>query len=495
MRQQTGRNRRRPGLGLIFLGVGVTALAGCMGREAIYRDVDASRARAYESWVAERTREQKSEALLQGKLGLDDAIKLGLRYNRNLQSTLEEKAKARGVVLENYSAALPSVSLESEYTRLDSRHNLGASFLDSYSADLQVVQPLFRGGAIPSALRTARLYAALADEMVRAQAQGVIFQIASAYYETLLAQHLYAVNLEAMKSAEAHLEDVKKKLAVGEATKFDVLRAEVDVANFRTEMIQQRNRIAVSKARLLRVMGVSQQSEVALGDELEYVAMQPVLEQAVRLALLNRPDLYQAELGVRMQREAVRIARSAYWPRIAAMLVQTLARPDPHEQATNAWGDQWVAGLTASWSLFDGLRREGGVKQEQAALRQRQIALEDVQEQALFEIQQAILTLHDAEEAVESQRLNVDRAEEALRLAQAGYKAGANSEIEVTDARSARTRAQGSYYQAVYSHTLARLQLQQAMGVLAPQPGSSEPPTSSPVPPARIAEFSKPEAQ
>ncbi len=466
-------------------------VAGCAGREELYRQLDHDRASAFSVWQQEHANRQKSHAFLKGKLGLSDAISLALKYNRDLQSMVEEKARARGRVIESYSAALPSFKLEGAYSRLDSRHNLGAAFLDNYSADLTVVQPLFRGGAIPGALRAARLYACLADEVVRGQVQSLVFQVASAYYDVLLARHMYRVNQDAVKSAQAHLDDVKKRRAVGEAAKFDVLRAQVDVSNFRTEMIRQRNSIAIAKTRLLRIMGVSQQSTVKLSDKLVYEKMQPVLEQAIKLALTSRPDLFQAELGIRLQREAVRIARSRYWPTLAATLVQGLAKPDPHESTTNNWGDQWTAGLTLSWDLFDGMAREGKLRQERAILRQKKIALADTQEKALFEIQQAILRLHDAEEAVESQKLNLDRAKEALRLAEVGYREGVTTEVAVTDARSALTTAQGLYYQAVHSHIIARLSLQQAMGILAPIPGSSEVPANSPVPPARISEFQK----
>ena len=54
----------------------------------------------------------------------------------------------------------------------------------------------------------------------------------------------------------------------------------------------------------------------------------------------------------------------------------------------------------------------------------------------LLEIQQAILSLRDAEEFVDSQRLNLTRATGGLRLAEGGYREGINTEVEVTDARA-----------------------------------------------------------
>ena len=93
----------------------------------------------------------------------------------------------------------------------------------------------------------------------------------------------------------------------------------------------------------------------------------------------------------------------------------------------------------------------------------------DAQERAILEIHQSIVSIRDAEEFVQSQKLNLDAATEGLRLAEVGFKEGVNTEVDVIAARSAKTRTQGLYHQAMYDHMIARLELQRAMGILGPQ--------------------------
>ena len=476
-------------------------LGGCVSSDALYEDVRASRTAAYRQWQHDRQTEQASETRLSGKLTLQDGLKLALANNKQLLATVQDKAAARGGVVESYSAVLPAVTASGGYTRLDSVSSFsvgGTSVslgqVNNYSVDLAVSQPLFRGGAITGQLRSAQLALCLSDEGVRAQVQQTIYDVARAYYDTLLAQQLFTVNEEAVKSAEAHLADVTRKRAQGVASEYDVLRAQVDVSNFRAEMIQQRNRIHLAKTSLLKAMGVSQDSVVELSDDLVYASMKPVLEEAVRLAHENRPDLYQAELGVRLQREALRITRSRYWPSVDATFTQQWTRPDPHDSMLDAWGGAWSGGVVARWTLFDGLAREGAVIRDKAVLKRRNIELLDAQERALLEVQQAVLSLRDAEEFVESQRLNLQRAQEGLRLSEVGYREGVNTEVEVTDARSALTRARALHYQTLYDHNLARLNLQRAMGILGPKPGATVVPAEPPARPSRIDEFEVPAA-
>ena len=63
----------------------------------------------------------------------------------------------------------------------------------------------------------------------------------------------------------------------------------------------------------------------------------------------------------------------------------------------------------------------------------------------------------------------------------------------MVEARKALTEARGNYYEAIYGHALSRLNLQKAMGVLAPDRNFRR--TSEvgdlPAQPARISEFEK----
>jgi len=471
-------------------------VGGCVDSHYCSREVRASRLASYQRWRAARIQGSAAVPSVKGRLTLQDAIKVALLYNKALQSVLHDKEVARGRLIASYAEALPSLTAVGNYTRLDrlGGFNVGGQAitvgeLDNYSVDLQVRQPIFRSGAIPAALRAAQIFSHLTDATVRNQVQATIFAVARNYYDALLAKRLYEVNRDAVLSAEAHLKDVQNKLKNGVASRFDVLRAQVDVSNFRAEMIQQQNRLHLAKTQLLKAMGVSQQAEVTLADELSYEPVRPILEEAVRIAHLNRPDLYAAELGVRLQKEAVRIAKSRYGPRVDALFTQGWSRPDPHT-STDDWGRRWTAGVQVEIPIFDGLRREGQLIQEKATLQKREAELSDAEERALLEIQQALVSLRDAEELVESQRMNLERAKEGLRLAQVGYREGVNTEVEVVDARAALTRARGLYYQAIHSHTVARLALQRAMGILGPRAGDRAVPTESPVRPAHIEEFS-----
>jgi len=454
---------------IIYILLAALALSGCVSKEEFYNDVSLSRESAYKQWENRKQAEKQTQPVIAGKLSLEDCLKLTLTNNKALLKTLEEREAARGAELGSYSAILPSVDLTANYERLDKITSFGPislGSLDNYSVGLLVTQPVFAGGAIPARINAARLVALLADQTVRGAVQETVYAAQLGYYNVLLDQHLYTISSDAVKSSQAHLDSVKQKRAAGVASDFDVLRAEVELSNFTAQLIQSRNAINVAKASLVRIMGVSQDSSFTLCDELAYAPFNVTMQDAVANAYRNRPDLFSGELGVRRQKEQLAIAQSSYFPIVSAYYQNTWSNPDPHNRALIDWGRAWSSGFTAAWPLFDGFAREGSVIEQKARLKQSQIDLVDTEETALFELTRAILSIEDAVEFVESQKLNLSRAEEGLRLVEVGYKEGINTQVEVVDAQAALTTAKANYYQAIYSHLVAKLDLQKAMGML-----------------------------
>lgn len=443
--------------------------AGCVSSEQFYEEVSLSRTAAYQRWEEARQTQKNSQTYISGQLSMSDCLKLVLTNNKSLQRVVEEREIARGERLISHSAILPSVDLSGDYTRLDEVASIaGFTFgdVDNYSADLRVTQPIFAGGSIPAKLNAAKLFSLITDQTIRAVTQDVLYDAQKAYYDVLLNQHLMEISADAVRSAEAHLDNVKRRRQGGVASDFDVLRAEVELSNFRAEHIQNKNAINVSKAKLLKIIGISQDSDIVLSDELVYLPSDVSMEEAVEAAFQHRPDLFERELDIKWQKEQLNIARSRWWPRLDGYYENTWAKPDPHDSRAIEWGRAWQAGFVATLPVFDGFAREGTIIQQKAKFKQAQIDLIDTEETALFELTKALLSIEDSQEFVESQRLNLTRAEEGLRLAEVGYREGINTQVEMIDAQAALTKARAFYYEAVYTHLIAKLDLQKAMGIL-----------------------------
>ena len=248
-------------------GLAMFLVAGCLTREALYDDLAETRDAAYESWL--RIRESGDIPIPAENLTLDESVRIALLYNKALQAKIQEREVARGQLVSAYRLALP---------RVDATASTAYGTSDADSARLVFRQPVFRAGGVTAGLRAAKLYAFWSDESVRNTVQTVIKQATADYYAALLAESLCQVNRDAVTSAEAHLNDVRVKRVNGVASKYDELRAQVDVANFRAELIRQENYLVLAKTSLLRTLGTATDAQIHLSDQLKHLPVKVTLE-------------------------------------------------------------------------------------------------------------------------------------------------------------------------------------------------------------------------
>ncbi len=451
---------------LAFVSLFVTS---CTSMDDYSSQVGDSRRAAYEQWKNRKEQQEKSQVVLGGELSLPDCIKLTLVNNKTLQKVAQDREIARGQEMSSYSGVLPTVGLSFNYFRQDKVQSIGPFTLgdfDNYNATLKVTQPIYTGGAATAGINSARLLRLITDQAVRTATQDVLYLAEHAYYDVMLNQHLLEISADGVKTSQAHLDNVRQRRKQGVASDYDVLRAEVELSNFQADLIQNKNAINISKTNLMKVMGVSQDSNFVVPSTFVYEPAQMRLEDAVQLAFTNRPELFSREFMIKYQNEQLKIAKSSYYPVIGAYFQASEAKPDPHNPLLIQWGNIWQAGGSATWNLFDGFNRSGSLVAQKARVRQSEIELIDGEETALFEVNKSILGIQNAAEFVDSQKLNLTRASEGLRLVEVGYREGTNTQLEMLDAQSALTQARVNYYQSIYNHNVAKLDLQKAMGTL-----------------------------
>ena len=149
---------------------------GCSQRQAIYLDVRRSRTKAYLAWTREEETGINSGALLSGELSLERAVLEALAHNKLIREAIEEQIRGRGRLWQGYSEALPKLSANAAYYRLDEPaggtvqaggNAQAVGDENSYSYGFVLRQPLFHGGAIAAAMRAAEIFDLMAEGQIR----------------------------------------------------------------------------------------------------------------------------------------------------------------------------------------------------------------------------------------------------------------------------------------------------------------------------------------
>lgn len=430
-----------------------------------------------------------NESRLWRPLAIAEAVDLALAQNSAIRMSAADLEAAHGIVVQTRAIALPRVVVTGAYSAheesaVDSFHPTrtptgtnAALFTDliefadqRWSANLRVIQSIYEGGRINSSLRTARLtrqQALLNHQTVLSDA---VRDVRVAYYDVLLGEQQIAVQEASVKLLEQELHDTQSRFTAGTVPKFNVLRAEVELANAKPRLIRARNSYRISKATLARVLGETAPNNVdelplQLTDKLTAPEYQLTLSEALGRAFEKRPELAALRAGAALRREGVESAKAGYKPSLQVFA----GYGSKSSEFTRDLSEElhgWEAGAQLNWSIFDGMLTKGRVREARALQQRAEEEIEDVTRKVELEVRTAWSFFVEAREVLESQKKVQELAEEALRLAIARAGAGSATQLDVLDAQTSLTEARTTQVQALHDYAVAVAQLERAMGPL-----------------------------
>lgn len=402
---------------------------------------------------------------LEGPLSLADALTIGLTNNLSLFQARLARAQADGAYDEALGAALPALQLTAQHTS-DLVERDSSVQPDRTGFGLMLKQPIYRSGAIGRGIEFAKYYRESVDLAIRDAEQAVLYAIASGYLNVLYEQKMVEVYEESVGTAERLKSTTESRHRAGVASQYEMLRADVEVTSANANLIRERNTLRTARITLLKLLGVDQNSDITLSDDLAYVAEAFDSEAMIARAFEFRPDLAQAEANVRMARLQYGIVQSQYGVTIDGFVKGGYETPNPNDMTDDGWDFDASVGATAAFTLYDGTARRGKYAQARAKIAEAEAALRSAEEDARVAVITAVLDVTGTEELYLSQQKVIETATEAKRMIESGYKQGRNTQVEVLDAQSALTSAMGNYYSAIRAHSLAGLTVRRNVGDL-----------------------------
>lgn len=403
------------------------------------------------------------------RVDLNGMIGYALEHSPAILQARERIKEQEGLIVEVKSAALPNVALNSSYGKRDAELVQGPGSTQSWRVALQVRQTLYAGGGVKAALDAQKYTreAALLD--LQSTVDQVLLDVRTRYYNLLLARESIDVQEQNVQLLKEQLETAKNRFDAGSVSRFEVLRAEVELANAQPGLIRARNAFRTSIDELRRSIGYIKTDQINLRKtpeflgELVFTPVSYQLQSALNAALERRPELKRLASISEAREAAVRAARSDYYPDLALVGGYELDKANNSNRFRDSH-DGWTVGLQSTWAIFDGRATAGRVTQARSKLRQAELAVEEQRLSIEVEVRRAISSLQEASELAEAAQKVVEQAEESLRLADARYSAGSATQLDVLQSRVALTQARTNQLEANYSYLVAAATVQKAIG-------------------------------
>lgn len=411
------------------------------------------------------------------KLTLEECLRLALSRNPFFLASQEKVRSAQSQLREAAGSFLPTLNAQGMQT-LDEKlfvlefpsffpdqppQRVKMDFTRDYQFALSFSLPVFTGGRLVAGYNQAKYNLMSTKESVRLSEHETVFNVKRAFYGYLLAAKFVEVAEEAVALAEKHFQSVKNLNEVGMASKFDLLRSEVQLANLKPQLIRARNSLDITELSLKTLLGLDLSQPIEVSGELAYQPFEADEESIAARALLLRPEINQLKHQRQMAGELFKLARASYFPTLAVGGSFNFWA-DKLSFKEGTWQNYYSINLVLNVPLFSGFSSPARVAQSQAMVRELELNQKGLSEMVKFEVRQSLLNLKQARESLFSQEKNVEQARESVRIAELNYAEGLATSLDVSSAQVALTQAKTNYSQALYDYVISLAQLDKAVG-------------------------------
>ncbi|HZJ62083.1 MAG TPA: TolC family protein [Kofleriaceae bacterium] len=392
-------------------------------------------------------------------LTLERAVEIAMRQQPSLRQSKAQLEATQGRVDLSRVARNPTVQLGATVGTGSTRSAAtgtgtggGNDFL-SHSEDTGLSASaswrIYDFGQTAANIRAAELNADAAAAAVSTTTLDVRTGVENAYLEAVARRRLVQFAEATVKSEDAHLDQARRFVAAQAKDPIEVAQAQARDANAKSALAQAQSNEAIALANLRSAIGwvdPANSPTVSTNWPTPSESDPPGLAALVEAARKNRPEIVQLDKQIEAADASLTAAHAERRPILSAT-----ARTD-WTPGTGNWSPEpsWSAGLTLSWNLFDGGRASADVRiaraNVQSAMAQRDTLLVSLTSQLDSARSQIVANHANVQASTEA----VTAARAQLQLAEARYTQGLGSQIELADAQTAVTTAQGNLVQAEF---------------------------------------------
>ena len=426
-------------------------------------------------------------------LTLEDSIQIARQTNLSIQTTKERVKSAEAQVRAAHAGLLPNLALNSSYryagvlpkSVLETSGGFGPpgaggempplstgdgdieTIIElefgahhNFQADLTLNQPIFAWGRYYKNYQSAKLSLEAANKELDVAYNQLVLDVSEAFYRVLLSLEFVKVSEQTVELVEKQLKIAQNLFDAGASTNFDVLRAEVLLANARSNLIRAKNgeRVAmdVYKNALNIDLGDSIEAQGSLEQPIHEFDLEPLIQQAME----KRPELHQLQFTEGAAKKQVDVAKTRNRPALSFFTNYQL----DHNERLIEMNRVWNLGFALNIPIFDGLATRAAVKQAESGLKQTQLGRLQMTDAIELEVRSAYLNLLEAKTLIDVQKETVEQAQESVRIANLRYENGMITSVELTDAQLALSQAEVNRLQSLHDYAVGLARLEKAIG-------------------------------
>lgn len=390
-------------------------------------------------------------------LSIDDCINLALKNQPTVHQAQAQIKISTGAVSVARSSLYPSIGVNGSTSLGGSRGNSGTTISGSAS------ELLYDFGLTQAQLTQAKQNKTASVFGLSAAKADVVFNVKQAYYTLLRSNRLVEVFQENLKAQKEHVAQAQARLDVGVAPKADLLTAQAAEASATVDLITAQSTAAQALINLNIAMGLDVRSPTQIKEFAEPESAVAAIDDLVVQAIKNRPEIAQAVWQLDAAVAALKASKKGNLPSIS------VSAGDEATIGVPSGSGSWALALNLQWRPVDFGLTKGQITESQGQLMLTEEALYVARQTVSQETATARLDITTALSSLTAANAEVASAQENLNAAAGRYEAGIGIFIQVTDAQAALLKAEVDEAAARYGLSIARSELEHAIGATTPK--------------------------
>ncbi|MBF0407769.1 MAG: TolC family protein [Candidatus Riflebacteria bacterium] len=403
---------------------------------------------------------------------LKDCLNFGLKNHPTLtqsESSIESAKAQIGQVRSGtklkMSADASVLRRKSEFVRNSGPFGANLDMNDSTSESISARKLISDWGKSRDREKMVRSVLKASEEEHKWQTSQIAGAIKVAFFRALQNQALVKVQQDSLQRYIEHKQKVQGFLEVGSKTPYDLTRAEVDVANAKVSLIRSENEYKNSLAQLSQSIGIEYIPEITYNSNIASAATShaELNKDDLVKKVMERPNLSAARFQLDSAGHQLSESKKALKPTLSGSANYGF------DGTASPLDRSWSVAMSLTMPFLDGKLSKYQQKEAQSSLKAARARVQNLRIEAKTDLETAINSVDDAFRKFEVSQVLLKQASETLNLAEGRYEAGLGSPIEITDARSAYSNAEGTYISSYFDTLIALSRMNMILGELPPE--------------------------
>lgn len=409
-------------------------------------------------------------------VNLEDCITIMLKNSSTLRIAKENKEEAKWTYANSMTFLLPDF-----YYRYQIQDVRGEILVGEVLPVRLHVNPVYSGFSLTypilgdwrqffQAASSRNLYKAAEHNFNRTKEE-LLKNVATSYYDLLQAKLNIEVLIINLRDRQEQYRLMVARHQIGVGTKYDVLRAQAELAKSKMELINALNSLRLKQAALADAIGLDVMIAVypieGTIKPIELVEKKYDIENLYKVALSLRQDVKAKERQIASLNYLRKMNFADFAPQIA--LTYDYARQGTLQLGTlrpsTTWGMAAVIPLGKKLGVASMTQEKADAAKLKAAQYELRRLKGDVKQYILNSYYDSLSAL----EKIEANKKEVEAADEGVRFALVGFEVGNNDFLDILDSQSTKTQARVQLINSTIEYNKAQVNLLYESGIISPK--------------------------